>query len=480
MEKKQYLTDGEIVFLPVSEEYLTDESGGMGWAEQICFPTTAGEACLALERARQAGLPVTVQGSRTGICGGALPQGGLVLNLSRMSGLSGEAHPERKELLLTVQAGVTLSELRQFLDGFRKDGLSYWFPPNPTEEQATLGGIMACRAEGGRAAFWGPAETWLVQVEAADFAGKLCRFQGGELERILGDEGHNWVILSLELRLPERPAHTGVLLCPFGELSGVSRFLERKDERTGLCLSMAEWLGVEALDLLSENAEALAKAGMSGLQRADTLLLEFTAPGEEEALNGLEELLGLLEECGCDVDGVLMGDSPKERERLLTLRHLLNETAAGKAAWPPERWGGLRCCWIWPSPRGSSPLWPSGAVRRPGRGRPGATGPRAMCMYTCFMRTRTSMPGSGRPPPPCWRWGGGWEACPTGSLAGASAGRRTGARWRRPVRERGSAYGHRGMCKNGAGLRHGARQGVAGRGGRPSGHLLHPGLLRLL
>ena len=122
-----------------------------------------------------------------------------------------------------------------------------------------------------------------------------------------------------------------MLLCPFGELSGVSRFLERKGELTGLRLSMAEWLGVEALDLLSENAEALAKAGVSGLQRADTLLLEFTAPGEEEALNGLEELLGLLEECGCDVDGVLMGDSPRERERLLTLRHLLNETAAGKA-----------------------------------------------------------------------------------------------------------------------------------------------------
>ena len=48
MEKKQYLTDGEVVFLPVSEEYLTDESGGMGWAEQICFPTTAGEVSVAL------------------------------------------------------------------------------------------------------------------------------------------------------------------------------------------------------------------------------------------------------------------------------------------------------------------------------------------------------------------------------------------------------------------------------------------------
>lgn len=332
MEKKQYLTDGDAMFCPVSEEYLMDESGGMGWAEQLCFPTTAEEACLALQRARQAGMPVTVQGSRTGICGGALPMGGMVLNLSRMCGLLGETRPERRELLLTVQAGVTLSALRQFLDGYRKDGVSYIFPLNPTEEQATLGGIIACCAEGGRAAFWGSAETWLSQVEAADFAGNLHYFRGRELEQLLGDEGHNWVILSLELRLAEEPAHTGVLLCPFQALSGICRFLERKEKVGGLHLSMAEWLGAEALELLCENSsEALAKTGLSDLKRTDTLLLEFTAHSEEVVLNGLEALLGLLEECGCDTDVALMGDSPRERERLLSLRHLLNETVAGKA-----------------------------------------------------------------------------------------------------------------------------------------------------
>ena len=178
---------------------------------------------------------------------------------------------------------------------------------------------------------WGPAETWLAQIEAADFAGNLHCFQGEELEQVLGDEGHNWVILSLELRLAEQPAYTGVLLCPFQEVGGICRFLERKEELTDLRLSMAEWLSAEALDLLNENSEALAKAGLSGLKRADTLLLEFTAAGEEEALNGMESLLCLLEECGCNADKALMGDSLKERERLLSLRHLLNETAAGKA-----------------------------------------------------------------------------------------------------------------------------------------------------
>ena len=115
-----------------------------------------------------------------------------------------------------------------------------------------------------------------------------------------------------QARISWRPAHTGVLLCPFEDMSGVSRFLERKDELTGLRLSMAEWLGVEALDLLGENAEALAKAGMSGLQRADTLLLEFTAPGEEETLNGLEELLALRlkeQDPGVELRAVSVGEA---------------------------------------------------------------------------------------------------------------------------------------------------------------------------
>ena len=64
MEKKQYLTDGEIVFLPVSEEYLTDESGGMGWAERICFPTTAGEAWAVPEKDKKEGVGAAMSGGR--------------------------------------------------------------------------------------------------------------------------------------------------------------------------------------------------------------------------------------------------------------------------------------------------------------------------------------------------------------------------------------------------------------------------------
>ena len=65
MEKKQYLTDGEIGFLPVSEEYLTDESGGMGWAERICFPTNAGEACPGPRPGGRGGGPPGKRHART-------------------------------------------------------------------------------------------------------------------------------------------------------------------------------------------------------------------------------------------------------------------------------------------------------------------------------------------------------------------------------------------------------------------------------
>ena len=52
------------------KEYLTDESGLRGACEEIIFPSSSDELrdCLKLD------LQFTIQGSRTGIMGGALPR----------------------------------------------------------------------------------------------------------------------------------------------------------------------------------------------------------------------------------------------------------------------------------------------------------------------------------------------------------------------------------------------------------------------
>ncbi|MGQ9662208.1 MAG: FAD-binding oxidoreductase, partial [Kiritimatiellia bacterium] len=108
-------------------------------------------------------MPVTIQGGRTGINGGAVPQGGHILNLSRMNRiLKFRAERDHERAYVTVQPGLSLAELRTALakevSGVSSGGhvapsaihvFGCWFlPPDPTEATATLGGMINCNASG--------------------------------------------------------------------------------------------------------------------------------------------------------------------------------------------------------------------------------------------------------------------------------------------------------------------------------------------
>ena len=71
-------------FQPAHADYLRDESRRTGTADRIAFPRTEAEVLAALAEARAHKMPITTQGARTGVTGGAVPEGGLVLNLSHM------------------------------------------------------------------------------------------------------------------------------------------------------------------------------------------------------------------------------------------------------------------------------------------------------------------------------------------------------------------------------------------------------------
>jgi D-lactate dehydrogenase (cytochrome) len=142
-------------------DYLRDESRLIGSAEQIAFPKEEQEVLSLLASTAARGQLVTVQGARTGICGGAVPQGGAVFNLSRMNRvLAIRRDPDREGFVLRVQPGVLLSELNDWLaqrelpvtswDGESLQALEalraadpLFFPPDPTETGASLGGMAA-------------------------------------------------------------------------------------------------------------------------------------------------------------------------------------------------------------------------------------------------------------------------------------------------------------------------------------------------
>ncbi|WP_372808665.1 FAD-binding oxidoreductase [Pontiella sp.] len=150
-------------------DYLHDESRREGHADQIAFPRTTEEVCEALRMAAENGWPVTVQGGRTGITGGCVPEGGLILNLSRMAAF-GQIAGDR----LTVQPGATLAEIRNATEGSGR-----FFPSDLTETSATIGGMVANNASGARSFKYGAVRNWVHALEVVLPHGEPVRLERG-------------------------------------------------------------------------------------------------------------------------------------------------------------------------------------------------------------------------------------------------------------------------------------------------------------
>ena len=156
---------------PEYADYLFDESRTMGHAEYIAFPSNEAELEEVVRWCAENHVPLTAQGALTGLAGGASPDGGLILNLQRMNRILGIHRAEDGTYCLRVQPGLRLAQLRRALqlkmfDVSGWDNLSLetlrdirpgqlFFPPDPTEPTASLGGMASCNACGARSVLYG-------------------------------------------------------------------------------------------------------------------------------------------------------------------------------------------------------------------------------------------------------------------------------------------------------------------------------------
>lgn len=212
---------------PELEEYVRDESRTVGHAETISFPTSEDQVRDVLRELHASGTPVTVQGARTGLAAGAVPQGGHVLNLSRMDAVLGLRRGEDGTYHLRVQPGVVLANLRKALanksvptNGWDEESLAaldelyagpeQFFPTDPTETSACIGGMVACNASGARSYGYGPVRPHVSALRVVLADGDVVALRRGEAQahgrslRLVTEAGRS---LSLDLPTYEMP-HT--------------------------------------------------------------------------------------------------------------------------------------------------------------------------------------------------------------------------------------------------------------------------------
>ena len=125
----------------MSWSYLEDASGAKGHADKICVPADEAELLQILKDAAAENAAVTIAGGGSGLTAGRVPYGGWLISMEKFRRL--DVH----QGYATVGSGVTLHDLHA-----AAKATGQFYPPDPTETMAFLGGTIAANSSGSSAA----------------------------------------------------------------------------------------------------------------------------------------------------------------------------------------------------------------------------------------------------------------------------------------------------------------------------------------
>jgi FAD/FMN-containing dehydrogenase len=224
------------------------------------------ELAAVVREAAAAGVPITLAGAGTGVTGGCVPFGGWVVSLERLNRL--EVNPG----FAVAGAGVLLRDVHA---GAARTGQFY--PPDPTETSASIGGNISTNASGSRSFCYGATRRWVESLRVVLADGSVREFRRGEpidfdvpaiplpdvakntagyllrpgmdwVDLFCGAEGTLGVVTEARLRLLPAPK---VLLSGVAFFPSDDEALDAVDGWRGIpSLRMLEYMDVHSLDLL--------------------------------------------------------------------------------------------------------------------------------------------------------------------------------------------------------------------------------------
>lgn len=205
----------------INEEYSHDELGGTEcYPDIVVRAVSTEEVSAVMKYACENNIPVTPRGSGTGLVGGAVPiNRGIVIDLSLMNHF---LELDEENLTVTVEPGVLLMELSKYVEEH-----DLFYPPDPGEKTATIGGNINTNAGGMRAVKYGVTRDYVRGLEivlpngnVVNFGGKVVKNSSGYAMKdlIVGSEGTLGIITKAILKLLPLPKKAISLLIPFPSL----------------------------------------------------------------------------------------------------------------------------------------------------------------------------------------------------------------------------------------------------------------------
>jgi FAD/FMN-containing dehydrogenase len=193
-----------------------------GSASALVRPGSANEVAQVLGACHDAGIHVTIQGGRTSLVAGTVPEHDDVLLSTERLNTVGEV--DTTERRLTAGAGATLATVQH---AAAAAGLMFGVDLG-SRDSATVGGMASTNAGGLRTVRHGNMGEQVIGLEVVLPDGAVMRRHsqvradntGYDLPALfVGAEGTLGVITALDLRLHPIPAHRVTAVCGFDELA---------------------------------------------------------------------------------------------------------------------------------------------------------------------------------------------------------------------------------------------------------------------
>jgi D-lactate dehydrogenase (cytochrome) len=371
---------------------LKDESNLRGGTpERIFFPESVDDIRAAVLEARETGGRITTSGARTGIVGGAVPSDGD--DLISLEGVKGAAVLQGTAdgvWTVSIPPSLTLEGLASFLGDAGNLAAAgcppdLFYPVDPTETTASLGGNAATNASGARSLLFGPTRNWVVGLSVVLSDGSLALLSRGRgegarrpgtvsiprqtekgvsesfeldlpgvsmpeakhaagywmapemraLDLFIGSEGTLGIIAGLELALAHRPAATVGVCVFFEDGSEFLELLSRMKNAEGFSPAALEYMDGHSLRLLEEyRREAGEACGFPSFPhgKRGMMYVEAGCPSKESADAALEEISGALERQGIREESTWAAADIRALTAMRKLRHALPERVNAEIA----------------------------------------------------------------------------------------------------------------------------------------------------
>lgn len=271
----------------IAREYYKDEMPEYGVFPPELYVEVLNkeEISSIMAYAYQENIPVVCRGGGTGLAGGATCKyGGIMLSVMRMNKIFPIDH---KNQTVTVEPGALLLDVQAAVSA---EGLFY--PPDPGEKTASIGGTVITNAGGMKAVRYGLTRDFVRCIEAVMPDGSIMNFSSNVVKNttgyavkdlIIGSEGTLCILTQVTLKLLPAPTCTCTLVMPFNSLEECADMVPKVLELPFVPTAI-EFLERELIDIVERSLNKLLPVKQGNA----VLIVMYDASSQQELDSAVE------------------------------------------------------------------------------------------------------------------------------------------------------------------------------------------------